>query len=117
MKGGYDGDAAINLGTGIDNSIAELAQEIAQVVRFAGNPIRSPAGRTARRSRDVDSSVLHGLGWRRVVDACPGLEETYRWCWRGFQDFGIWLGTRRSINHQIPILKSPNPQILKLHRM
>jgi len=75
----YDGGAAINLGTGVDNSIAELAQEIARVVGFRGE-IRFDRSRPdGMPFKGLDSSVLHGLGWRPSWTLAQGLEETYRW--------------------------------------
>ena len=78
MKG-YDGSAAINLGTGVDNSIAELAQEIARVVGFRGE-IRFDRSRPdGMPFKGLDSSVLQGLGWRPSWTLARGLEETFRW--------------------------------------
>jgi len=78
MKG-YDGGATINLGTGVDNSIAELAQEIARVVGFRGE-IRFDRSRPdGMPFKGLDSSVLRGLGWRPSWTLAAGLEETYRW--------------------------------------
>jgi len=78
MKG-YDGGATINLGTGVDNSIAELAQEIARVVGFRGE-IRFDRSRPdGMPFKGLDSSLLHGLGWRPSWTLARGLEETYRW--------------------------------------
>jgi GDP-L-fucose synthase len=75
----YDGGAAINLGTGVDNSIAELAQEIARVVGFRGE-IRFDRSRPdGMPFKGLDSSLLHGLGWRPSWTLARGLEETYRW--------------------------------------
>lgn len=90
MKG-YDGSAAINLGTGVDNSIAELAQEIARVVGFRGE-IRFDRSRPdGMPFKGLDSSVLQGLGWRPSWTLARGLEETYRWYLRnsGFEDLRI----------------------------
>ena len=75
----YDGNEVINLGTGVDNSIAELAGEIARVVGFRGD-IRFDRSRPdGMPFKGLDSSVLHGLGWRPKWTLARGLEETYRW--------------------------------------
>jgi GDP-L-fucose synthase len=90
MKG-YDGGAAINLGTGVDTSIAELAQEVARIVGFRGE-IRFDRSRPdGMPFKGLDSSVLHGLGWRPSWTLADGLEETYRWYLRisGFEDLRI----------------------------
>jgi len=75
----YDGNEVINLGTGVDNSIAELAGEIARVVGFRGD-IRFDRSRPdGMPFKGLDSSVLHGLGWRPKWTLARGLEETFRW--------------------------------------
>ena len=75
----YEGSEPINLGTGTDTSIAELAQEVAQVVGFRGE-IRFDRSRPdGMPYKGLDSSVLHGLGWRPKWTLARGLEETYRW--------------------------------------
>jgi len=75
----YDGNEVINLGTGVDNSIAELAAEIARVVGFRGD-IRFDRSRPdGMPFKGLDSSVLHSLGWRPKWTLARGLEETHRW--------------------------------------
>jgi GDP-L-fucose synthase len=75
----YEGTGAINLGTGVVNSIAELAAEVARVVGFRGE-IRFDRSRPdGMPFKGLDSSLLHGLGWRPQWTLTRGLEETYRW--------------------------------------
>lgn len=84
----YEGSEPINLGTGTDTSIAELAQEVARVAGYRGE-IRFDRSRPdGMPYKGLDSSVLHGLGWRPKWTLRRGLEETYRWYLRisGFQD-------------------------------
>ena len=72
----YDGIDAINLGTGVDTSIAEVAAEVARVVGFRGE-IRFDRSRPdGMPFKGLDSSVLHGLGWRPSWTLARGLEET-----------------------------------------
>jgi GDP-L-fucose synthase len=87
----YDGTDAINLGTGVDTSIAEVAAEVARVVGFRGE-IRFDRSRPdGMPFKGLDSSVLRGLGWRPAWTLASGLEETYRWYLRisGSQDLRI----------------------------
>jgi GDP-L-fucose synthase len=75
----YDGAAPINLGTGIDTSIADLAREIAAVVGYRGE-IRFDSSRPdGMPYKGLDSSLLRGLGWRPAWTLRQGLEETYQW--------------------------------------
>lgn len=69
----------INVGTGIDCSIAELAQSMKKVVGFAGElrfDSSKPDG-TPRKLMDV--SRLKALGWQHSVALEDGLRSTYAW--------------------------------------
>ncbi|MSM41267.1 MAG: NAD-dependent epimerase/dehydratase family protein [Geobacter sp.] len=71
--------ALINIGTGEEVSIRELALQIRDVVKFDGGLVfdtTKPDG-TPRKLSDV--SRLHGLGWRHRTGLAEGLKETYRW--------------------------------------
>jgi nucleoside-diphosphate-sugar epimerase len=69
----------INVGTGTDVSILELAQMVAEVTGFRG-AIRcdttKPDG-TPRKLMDI--SRLRDMGWQARIDLRDGIEETYRW--------------------------------------
>ena len=69
----------INMGTGRDVTIAELANTMARVVGFEGDiefDISKPDG-TPRKLMDV--SRLGSLGWAYSVELEQGLEMTYEW--------------------------------------
>ena len=69
----------INVGTGHDVTIAELANTMARVVGFEGDiefDISKPDG-TPRKLMDV--SRLGSLGWTYSVELERGLEMTYEW--------------------------------------
>ena len=69
----------INVGTGMDCSIAELAQTMKKVVGFAGAlkfDSSKPDG-TPRKLMDV--SRLKALGWQYSVALEDGLRSTYEW--------------------------------------
>ena len=69
----------INIGTGEDISIADLAALIAEIVGFKGHVAydRSKPDGTARKLMDV--SKLEGLGWRARIPMREGIASTYRW--------------------------------------
>ncbi len=72
-------DALINVGTGEDVSIAELAELIKRTVGYAGRlrfDTSKPDG-TPRKLLDV--SRLHSLGWRHKTGLEDGIAATYRW--------------------------------------
>ena len=69
----------INVGTGCDISIAELAKMMVKVVGFHGEvefDITKPDG-SPRKLMDV--SRLHSLGWNYSIELEQGLEMTYQW--------------------------------------
>jgi GDP-L-fucose synthase len=75
----YDGDAHINVGTGEDQSIRELAGMIRDIVAPAVAitfDASKPDG-TPRKLLDVGR--LHALGWRHRTPLDAGLRSTYEW--------------------------------------
>ena len=69
----------INVGSGRDISIGELATMIAQVVGYNGQiafDTSKPDG-SPRKLMNVD--LLKSLGWRQEIDLMLGLEQTYSW--------------------------------------
>ncbi|GGS26119.1 GDP-L-fucose synthase family protein [Deinococcus knuensis] len=69
----------INVGTGVDLTIRELAELIAEVVGFTGElafDASKPDG-TPRKLMDV--SRLAGLGWSASTDLRTGVQQTYDW--------------------------------------
>jgi GDP-L-fucose synthase len=69
----------INVGTGEDCTIAELAQLIADVTGFNGRIEfdRSKPDGTPRKLLDV--SLLHSIGWSHTISLPTGLKDTYAW--------------------------------------
>ena len=75
----YSDDLHINVGTGEDLSIAELAQTVRQVVYPEGvleYDTSKPDG-TPRKLLDV--SRLRALGWQHQIDLAEGIRQTYQW--------------------------------------
>ena len=69
----------INVGTGVDVSIRELAELLVKVIGYKGVlefDTGKPDG-TPRKLLDV--SVLASLGWRYNISLEQGLQRTYRW--------------------------------------
>jgi len=69
----------INVGTGVDCTIRELAESMADVVGFTGDlkfDSDKPDG-TMRKLMNVDR--LNGLGWSHKLELKEGLTKTYRW--------------------------------------
>ncbi|MDF3362847.1 GDP-L-fucose synthase [Sulfitobacter sp. Ks41] len=69
----------INVGTGIDVSIMELAQMVARVTGFQGRITNDPNKPDGTLRKLMDVSRLADMGWRASVDLEKGLQETYDW--------------------------------------
>jgi GDP-L-fucose synthase len=70
----------INIGTGKDISIKELAETIRKIIGFEGDLVfnsEKPDG-TMRKLTDV--SKLNSLGWKYKVELEEGLKRVYDWC-------------------------------------
>ncbi|MBT5266674.1 MAG: GDP-L-fucose synthase [Rhodospirillaceae bacterium] len=75
----YDNSEIINVGTGEDITIAELAQIVAEVTGYAGEiafDTSKPDG-APRKVLNIDK--IRALGWQPKIDFRTGLAETYRW--------------------------------------
>ncbi|MBT8394721.1 MAG: NAD-dependent epimerase/dehydratase family protein, partial [Bacteroidia bacterium] len=69
----------INIGTGKEISIKDLAETIKSIVGFKGNLVfnsKKPDG-TLRKLTDV--SKLHRLGWKHTVELTDGIRKIYDW--------------------------------------
>ena len=75
----YDGDSPINLGSGIDLSIAEAARTIAEVIDFRGHLAFDTTKPDGAARKGLDSTALFDMGWRPRMDFRTAVEETYTW--------------------------------------
>jgi GDP-L-fucose synthase len=75
----YSGEGHLNIGTGRDITVAELAESVASVTGFAGRIDwdRSKPDGTMRKVMDV--ARLTALGWRARIPLAEGLRSAYRW--------------------------------------
>jgi len=75
----YDDDEPVNIGTGTDLSIKDLAELVAEVVGFAGG-IRFDPGRPDGTPRKLlDTGRIAALGWRPRIGLRDGIAATYEW--------------------------------------
>ena len=75
----YDQGGHINVGTGQDLSISELAELVREVVHPDAQ-IRFDTSKPDGMLRKVlDVSRIHDLGWRHQIELRDGIERTYRW--------------------------------------
>ncbi|MBN9660810.1 MAG: GDP-L-fucose synthase [Acidobacteria bacterium] len=75
----YDGEEPVNVGSGQEIEIGALAEMVRQVVDCPA-PIRFDSSVPDGTPRKLlDTSKLHGLGWRPSIGLEQGLRETYLW--------------------------------------
>jgi len=81
LMNGYRGSEIINIGSGSDISIAELAQIIKKIVGFKGTIIYDGTKPDGMPKRLLDISKITTLGWKPKMRLERGLRLTYEW-WR-----------------------------------
>ena len=69
----------INVGTGVDITIREMAQTIKQVVGFEGKLIFDSTKPDGAPRKLIDVTRLSNMGWNYSVDLDEGLKKTYEW--------------------------------------
>jgi GDP-L-fucose synthase len=75
----YDDDEHINVGTGIDLSIRQLAEMVRDVVHPAAELDFDTSKPDGMPRKVLDVSKLRGLGWKPGIELREGIESTYRW--------------------------------------
>jgi len=69
----------INIGSGEDMTIAELARLIARVLGFTGRFVFDPTKPDGAPRKLLDVAKLTALGWRPRIDLSEGIRQTYDW--------------------------------------
>jgi GDP-L-fucose synthase len=69
----------LNVGTGVDVTIAELARAVAEVVGFEGAIRFDPSKPDGAPRKLLDVSRLRRLGWQASIGLQDGLSQTYQW--------------------------------------
>jgi GDP-L-fucose synthase len=75
----YDSDSIINIGTGTDTTIKELAKKIAEIIGFKGkfNWDTSKPNGTMQKLLDIEK--ITKLGWKPTIQLEQGLKMTVEW--------------------------------------
>lgn len=77
LMNNYSGDQFVNIGTGVDLTIKDLALLIKKIVGYEGeikHDLTKPDG-TPRKLMDV--SYLHSLGWKHKIELEEGIKAVY----------------------------------------
>ena len=75
----YDGEAIVNVGTGQEVSIRELAEMIQRITGWTGRLVFDDSKPDGTPRKLLDVSRLHALGWRARIGLEEGIAATYRW--------------------------------------
>lgn len=69
----------INVGTGVDCTIKELTETVAEVVGFEGNIVWDTTKPDGTPRKLLDVSRLEALGWKASIRLHDGLQDAYQW--------------------------------------
>jgi GDP-L-fucose synthase len=75
----YNEDRHINVGTGTDLSIRELADMVRAVVYPEAELVWDSSKPDGMPRKLLDVSRLHALGWTHRIELADGIASTYRW--------------------------------------
>ena len=75
----YSDPSIVNIGTGVDVSIKELAEIVKEVVGYQGEIIWDTSKPDGTPRKLLDVSKLHSLGWKHSIEIADGVRSTYEW--------------------------------------
>jgi len=75
----YSGEMFLNVGTGRDMTILELAESIARIIGWRGTFTFDRSKPDGMPRKVMDVSRLRALGWSAPTDFETGMKEAYRW--------------------------------------
>ena len=75
----YSGSQHVNLGTGSDITVKELAELVKNTVGFAGKLKFDPTRPDGTPRKLLDTNLINNLGWRAQIPLTNGLSDTFNW--------------------------------------
>ncbi len=75
----HDAPAPVNIGTGVDHTIAEIADMVARSVGYPGRVAWDQSRPDGTHRKLLDVSVLAELGWRSRIAVEDGIASTVEW--------------------------------------
>jgi len=82
----YKESDIVNIGTGKDLTIRELAEMIKKIVGFTGEIVNDTSKPDGTPRKILDVSKIHSLGWRHKIELEEGIESTYKWFLESLKD-------------------------------
>ena len=81
----YDESVAINVGSGEEITISQLASLIAKVTGFTGDIVFNPDRPNGTPRKLLDSSKISNLGWKPEINLEEGIASTYDWFVKNYE--------------------------------
>ena len=75
----YSGESHVNVGSGTDVTIEELARLVMRVVGFEGELVRDTTKPDGTPRKLISNEKLAAMGWTPSISLEEGLAKTYRW--------------------------------------
>jgi GDP-L-fucose synthase len=75
----YQGEDILNLGTGQDVTIRELAETVARVAGYRGELVFDATKPDGTPRKLLDVTRINSLGWKASIGLEEGVADTYRW--------------------------------------
>ena len=93
----YDEEEHVNIGTGADLTVRELASIVRRTIYPAAAIEFDPLMPEGTLRKCLDVRKIHGLGWSHEIELPEGIELTYRWYLEN-QPYGVpTIGGRRHV--------------------
>lgn len=74
-----NGISHLNIGTGKDLTILELAKLVAEIIGFTGKIVHDSSKPDGTPRKLLDVSRINSLGWRYKTELRDGIDKTYKW--------------------------------------
>jgi len=87
----YDDDEQVNIGTGVDETVREIAHLVADAVGYEGDTHWDTSKPDGTPQKRLDVSKINQLGWNASIPLGDGIEQTVRW-------FRMQHGDRRALD-------------------
>ena len=68
----------INVGSGVDITIRELAETVRDIVKYQGKIIWDASKPDGTLQKLLDVSLIHSLGWKSEISLAEGIRQTYQ---------------------------------------
>ncbi|MEZ5228702.1 MAG: GDP-L-fucose synthase [Acidimicrobiales bacterium] len=88
----YSDELHLNVGTGEDLSIADLAGLIREIVHPGAELVFDTSKPDGMPRKVLDVTRLHDTGWKHTIELWEGLESSYQWFLEHYESArGVWI--------------------------